>query len=256
MKKIILIKINKKMCTSCCRINSLTLNKFNKYSFLINILQISISSIIIFINLLFFIICNKTLMIKTGFLSYINNIFLSLLIISSILLIEFYRKRNNLTKEKKSVSIILICFSMFMSIFKTFSSLIDITKINQIYNFYKSDKDDFTQFKIIFGITLMTLGLYVFSVIILIIYTLLIYRLRLIVFRNDLNNVYHNNGNISYMSTKTDVNDNSQEIIINNLNEGNKKNNNFFFFSQNLINKFEKEYEDKGSQTVAKGNNK
>ena len=100
----------------------------------------------------------------------------------------------------------------------------------------------------------MNLGLYNFSIIILLIYSLLIYKLRLIAIRNDLNNVYHNNGNISYMSTKSDVNDNSREIIINNLNEENKKNNNFFFFSQNLINKFEKEYEDKGIQAVIKGN--
>jgi hypothetical protein len=187
-------------------------------------------------------------------MSYVNNIFLSLLIIPIIILIEFYRKRNNLTKEKKGASFILISLSLFMSIYKSFSSLIEISKIYRIYFLSKGDKNLLNQIKIIIGIKIMTLGLYFFSIIILLIYTLLIYKLRLISIHNDLNNVYHNNGNISYMSTKSDVNDNSKEIIINNLNEGNKKNNNFFFFSQNLINKFEKEYEDKGIQAVIKGN--
>ena len=237
------------MCNSCCRLNSLTLDKFNKYSFLINILQISISSLIIFINLLIFIICNKSLIIRIGFMSYVNNIFLSLLIIPSIIIIELYRKRNNLTKEKKSTSMILISFSLFMSIYKLFSTLIEISKLHQINYLFRNEKNYFIQIKFILGVNIMNLGLYIFSIIILLIYSLLIYKIRLIAFHNDLNNVYHNNGNISYMSTKSDVNDNSREIIINNLNEGNKKNNNFFFFSQNLINKFEKEYEDKECQT-------
>ena len=242
------------MCNFCCRINSLTIDKFNKYSFLINILQISISSIIIFINLLSFIICDKNLIIITGFTNYVNNIFLSLLILPSIILIEFYRKKNNLTNEKKRVSIILISFILFMSIYKIFSSLIEIVNLSQKYYFLQKDKNVLIQIKIMIVINIMNLGLYNFSIIILLIYSLLIYKLRLIAIRNDLNNVYHNNGNISYMSTKSDVNDNSREIIINNLNEENKKNNNFFFFSQNLINKFEKEYEDKGIQAVIKGN--
>ena len=237
------------MCNSCCRLNSLTLDKFNKYSFLINIFQISISSLIIFINLLIFIICNKSLIIRIGFMSYVNNIFLSLLIIPSIILIELYRKRNNLTKEKKSTSMILISFSLFMSIYKLFSTLIEISKLHQINYLFRNEKNYFIQIKFILGVNIMNLGFYIFSIIILLIYSLLIYKIRLIAFHNDLNNVYHNNGNISYMSTKSDVNDNSREIIINNLNEGNKKNNNFFFFSQNLINKFEKEYEDKECQT-------
>ena len=242
------------MANSCCRLNSLTLVKFNKYSFLINILQISISSLIIFINLLFFIICNNSLIIKIGFMSYVNNIFFSFLIISSIILIEFYRKRNNLTKEKKSTTIILISFSLFMSIYKLFSTFIEISKLHQINHLLRNEKNLFIQIKFMLGINIMNLGLYIFSIIILLIYSFLIYKLRLIAFHNDLNNVYHNNGNISYMSTKSDVNDNSREIIINNLNEGNKKNNNFFFFSQNLINKFEKEYEDKECQTNFKKN--
>ena len=234
--------------------NSLTIDKFNKYSFLINIFQLSISSIIIFINLFVFIICDMDIIIKTGFMSYVNNIFLSLLIMSSIILIEFYRKRNILTKEKKGVSFILISFSSFMSIYKSLSLLMEISKLYRIYYLSKGDKNLLIQIKIMLGIKIMTLVLYIFSMIILLIYTLLIYKLRLIAIHNNLNNVYHNNGNISYMSTKSDINDNSREIFINNLNEGNKKNNNFFFFSQNLINKFEKEYEDKGIQAVIKGN--
>jgi hypothetical protein len=187
-------------------------------------------------------------------MSYVNNIFLSLLILPTIILIDFYRKRNNLQKEKKGASFILINFILFMSIYKVFSSLIEISKLYHKYKLFKGEKNILFQIEIMLGVNLMNLGSYIFSVITLLIYTLLIYKLRLIVIQNDLNNVYHNNGNISYMSTKSDVNDNSREIIINNLNEENKKNNNFFFFSQNLINKFEKEYEDKGIQAVIKGN--
>ena len=242
------------MCNSCFRVNSLTTNNFKKYSFQINIAQISINSCIIFINILIFIIRDKALTIKTGFIYYINNIFISLIIISLFTLIEFYRKRNILTNEKKQASLILICFCLFLSSYKCLSSLLEISKVFNIYRLFKQYNSLFTQFKIMLVINLMTLVLYFLSTNMSIIYCLLMNKLRVVVFNNNLNNVYHNNGNISYMSTKLDANDNSQEIIINNLNEGNKKNNNFFFFSQNLINKFEKEFEDKETQTTIKGN--
>jgi hypothetical protein len=129
------------MCNFCCRINSLTIDKFNQYSFLINILQISISSIIIFINILIFIICDKYLIIRIGFMSYVNNIFLSLLILPTIILIDFYRKRNNLQKEKKGASFILINFILFMSIYKVFSSLIEISKLYHKYKLFKGEKN-------------------------------------------------------------------------------------------------------------------
>ena len=229
------------MCYSNFILNSLSRNNFKKYSFILNIIQLSISFIIMFINLLIFIICDFSLIIKTGFFSYINNIFLCILIMLSLLIIEYYRRNNNLTKEKKQTTFILIFFCVLMTIMKCLTSLIIIAKIDQIYLLNKNDKRKSNQTKIMFGISMATFGLYVASGIILIIYILFIYNLRIIIFNNDVNNVYRNNGNLSYMSTKPDINGNSQEIIINNLNEG-KKNNNFYFLSQNIINKFEKEF--------------
>jgi len=240
------------MCYSHCILTSLTRNNFKKYSFILNIIQISISFIILLINLLIFKICDMYLIIKTGFMSYANNIFLSILIMLSFLIIEYYRRRNNLEKDKKQTTIALICSCVLMTIIKCFSSLIAIAKIDRIYIQTKVDQRLFSQTNLMLGITIVTFGCYITSVIILIIYILLIYNLRIIIFNNDANNVNRNNGNLSYMSTRPDINDNSQEIIINNLNEGNK-NNNFYFLSQNIINKFEKEYEEKEAQTIIKG---
>ena len=240
------------MCYSHCILTSLTRNNFKKYSFILNIIQISISFIILLINLLIFKICDMYLIIKTGFMSYANNIFLSILIMLSFLIIEYYGRRNNLEKDKKQTTIALICSCVLMTIIKCFSSLIAIAKIDRIYIQTKVDQRLFSQTNLMLGITIVTFGCYITSVIILIIYILLIYNLRIIIFNNDANNINRNNGNLSYMSTRPDINDNSQEIIINNLNEGNK-NNNFYFLSQNIINKFEKEYEEKEAQTIIKG---
>ena len=241
------------MCYSHCILNSLTRNNFQKFSFILNIIQLSISIIIMIINLLIFIICDKHLIIRTGFMSFVNNIFLSFLIMLLLLVIEYYRRSNNLTKDKKQTTFTLICFCVLMTIIKCFSSLITIAKIDRIYILIKDDKILFSQTTLMLGITLVTFGLYITSEIILIIYILFIYNLRIIIFNNDANNnINRNNGNLSYMSTRPDITDNSQEIIINNLNEGNK-NNNFYFLSQNIINKFEKECEEKEAPTIIKG---
>ena len=240
------------MCYSPWILNSLTRNNFQKYSFILNIIQLSISFIILLINLLIFLICNMPLIIRIGFMSYANNIFLCFLIIVSLLLIEYYRRIKILTKDKKQTVIFLICFCLLLTIIKCFSSIIAIAKIERIYPLTKIDKSLSNQTNLILAINIITFGLYIVSGVILIVYTLLIYNLRIRVFNNDANNVNPNNGNLSYMSTRIDINDNSQEIIVNNLNDGNK-NNNFYFISQNIINKCEKEYEEKEIQTVIKG---
>ena len=239
------------MCYSNCILNSLTRNNFKKCSVILNIIQLSISLIILLINLLIFIICDMDLIIKTGFSSYINNIFLCILIILSLFIIEYYRRNNNLTKDKKQATFTLIFICELMTILKCFSSLITIAEIDRIYLRNKIEQRKCNQIKLMLGIIIATFGLYIASGIILIIYILLIYNLRIIIFNNDVNNINRNNGNLSYMSTRPDINDNSQEIIINNLNEGNK-NNNFYYLSQNIINKFEKEYEEKEVQTIIK----
>ena len=248
------------MCNSYCIITSLTTNNFTKYSLVLNVIIIILNIIIIFISILCLISCEIDLIIKTGYMNYTNNILLCILFILGLLLIEFYRKKNYLLKDKKQISIIIIMVSLVMSVMKCFSSLIAIAKIKRIYESikiqsnYKFDRYEklYKQVNLLLGYILTLFGLFIILSIFLIIYTLLIYNLRIIIFNNDVNNVYNNRNNISYLSTQPDISDNSNEIIINNINERNK-NNNFYYLSQNIINKVEKDYEDKESQTIIKG---
>lgn len=248
------------MCNSYCIITSLTTNNFTKYSLVLNVIIIILNIIIIFISILCLISCEIDLIIKTGYMNYTNNILLCILFILGLLLIEFYRKKNYLLKDKKQISIIIIMVSLVMSVMKCFSSLIAIAKIKRIYESikiqsnYKNDRYEklYKQVNLLLGYILTLFGLFIILSIFLIIYTLLIYNLRIIIFNNDVNNVYNNRNNISYLSTQPDISDNSNEIIINNINERNK-NNNFYYLSQNIINKVEKDYEDKESQTIIKG---
>lgn len=248
------------MCNSYCIITSLTTNNFTKYSLVLNVIIIILNIIIIFISILCLISCEIDLIIKTGYMNYTNNILLCILFILGLLLIEFYRKKNYLLKDKKQISIIIIMVSLVMSVMKCFSSLIALAKIKRIYESikiqsnYKNDRYEklYKQVNLLLGYILTFFGLFIILSIFLIIYTLLIYNLRIIIFNNDVNNVYNNRNNISYLSTQPDISDNSNEIIINNINERNK-NNNFYYLSQNIINKVEKDYEDKESQTIIKG---
>ena len=248
------------MCNSYCIITSLTTNNFTKYSLVLNVIIIILNIIIIFISILCLISCEIDLIIKTGYMNYTNNILLCILFILGLLLIEFYRKKNYLLKDKKQISIIIIMVSLVMSVMKCFSSLIALAKIKRIYESikiqsnYKNDRYEklYKQVNLLLGYILTFFGLFIILSIFLIIYTLLIYNLRIIIFNNDVNNVYNNRNNISYLSTQPDISDNSNEIIINNINERNK-NNNFYYLSKNIINKVEKDYEDKESQTIIKG---
>ena len=248
------------MCNSYCIITSLTTNNFTKYSLVLNVIIIILNIIIIFISILCLISCEIDLIIKTGYMNYTNNILLCILFILGLLLIEFYRKKNYLLKDKKQISIIIIMVSLIMSVLKCFSSLIALAKIKRIYESikiqsnYKNDRYEklYKQVNLLLGYILTLFGLFIILSIFLIIYTLLIYNLRIIIFNNDVNNVYNNRNNISYLSTQPDISDNSNEIIINNINERNK-NNNFYYLSKNIINKVEKDYEDKESQTIIKG---
>lgn len=246
------------MCNGCI-INSLTTNEIIKYCFFMNIIQLVISIFILFFSFLCFIVSNLDLIIKTGYMTYINNILFTIIFILIIILLEFYRKKNFLIKDKKQISIALVMICICISIFKFFSSLIIISKVKHIYLLIKDEKSNknneykklLDQINLLFIFLLIILGLFFIMSIFWILYTVLIHNMRIIIY-NDGNNSFYNRNNNSYLSTKPDIIDNSNEIIINNLNEGNK-NNNFYFFSQNIINKFEKEYEDKGSQTIIKG---
>ena len=245
------------MCNSFCIFSHLNTNKFIKYSNILNILQIIINSFIIIISLLCFISCNLDLIIKTGYSNYINNIFFCLFMLIIIALIKYYHYKKILIKDKKQTSLILICLCFCVTITKCFSCLFAISKMIRIYRLIKieNSKEIFKVYKqadLLLIYLIILLGLFIILGIFWLIYMILIYNLRIIILNNDINNIYYNRNNISYMSTKPDLDDNSQEIAINNLNEG-YKNNNFNYFSQNIINNIQKEYENKEAQTNIKG---
>ena len=249
------------MCNSNLLFNSLTTNKFLQYSFILTIIQIIIISLIILFTILCFISCNLSFIIKTGYSYYINNIFFGLIILSIIILIIFYQKKKILIKDKKQASIFFYMICISISITKSFTSFVTIGKLRNLYSLIKkwnltyqiSYAKMYKEYNILFAYLIILLGLYLIYGLFCLIHIILISKLRVIILNNNLNNdYYNNNNNLSHLSTKPDFDDNSHEIIINNLNEGNK-NNNFYFLSQNIINKIKKEYEDKGTQTNIKG---
>ena len=249
------------MCNSYCLLNSFNTNKFAKYSFILNIIQLIINFLIIICTLLCFISCNLDLIIRTGYSYYIKNILYCLLTILIILLIFYYQNKNLLIKDKKQTCFILICLSASMNFMKCFTTLFLIGRVKRIYRTYKNQNkyyygDEYNlgnkQTNLLLIYILILFGLFLFLGIFWLIYLYLLYNLRVIILNNDFNNVYNNRTNNSYISTKPDFEDNSQEIVINSLNDGNK-NNNFIYFSQKIINNIEKEYEDKECQTIIKG---
>ena len=248
------------MCNSICIIRSLTTNKFEKYSRFLNFLQIILNSFIILFTILCFSSCELNLIIKTGYSNYINNILFSLIMILIIILIKYYHHKNYLIKDKKQTSFILIFLCLSITIIKFFNLLIAITKLNRIYSIKKNDiysyqKDYNKVYKQIKKLSIylsILLSLFFILGIFWLIYLILFFNLRIIILNNDINNAYFNRNNISYISTKPEVDDNSQDIIINNINED-SKNNNFNYLSQNIINKIQKEYENKEVQTNIKG---
>ena len=246
------------MCNYICISNSTNINNFPKYSKLINLIQIILNSLIIFFTFLCFISCNLDYIIKTGYIYYINNIFFCFLMLLVSVFIYYYNKKKELINNKKQASIyfIMVCFCVTM--INCFITLIVVVKLKRNYiskrynNYYIKEISLIKQAKLLFIYLLIIFVLYLSLGIFYLINTTLIYNWRTIALTNEFNNEYNNRGNMSYLSTKSDINDNNQDIIINNLNEGNK-NNNFCFLSQNIINKIEKEFEDKECQTSIKG---
>ena len=247
------------MCYISCLFNSLTSNKFLKYSFILNIMQIIINSLIIIFTLLCFISCNLDLIIKTGYTFYINNIFFCVIILLITILIIFYSKKEYLIKEKKQSSIFLIIICLSISAIKFFTSLFTFLKNKRLYKLINTWKYTYQSgylkiykdYNILFTYLLVILVLFFINGILWLLYAILISHLRIIIINNNANNNYYNSNNLSHLSTKSDFDDNNSEIIINNLNEG-SKNNNFYYLSENIINNIKKEFEDKESQTIIK----
>ena len=246
------------MCNSYCIIRSLNTNKFVKFSNILNIVQLILNFLIIITSILCFTYCDSDLIINTGYSSYVNNIFFCFIMMLITILLIYYNKKNYLIKDKKRTSITLICFCLGATILKCFTSLALVVKIKKLYRLYRFKSDYnyknnnriYKQVNLLLIYALYLLGFFILLGIFWLIYILLIYNLNIIILNNDANNVFYNRN--SYLSTKPDFDDNGQEIAVENLNDGNKDNN-FIYVSKNIINKIEKEYEDKGTQTNIKG---
>ena len=247
------------MCPCRCLINSLNEKNFAKLSIILNILIILINSLIIIINLSCFFFPSLELIIKTGVHNYINNIFYPLIILSIIILIIYYRQKKQLQKKKR-VSMFLFLFCFFFAIFQISSNESSSSLLKSLYKETSKKGFDsneaYKKFKKETSFLSTSLSeiicLYVLLEIFLLVYFCLIYNLRIVLFQQEFNDNFRDFGNINNLSTGPDINDDSQEIVINNLNAG-SKNNNFYFFSEKIINGLEKTYEDKEIQTNIKG---
>ncbi len=248
------------MCqfTCTCQCNSIYINNCTKISNLLNLIQIILNFLLILFNVLRFTSFSLDFILKTGYIFNINNIFFCFLMLLISVLIKFYAKKNYLIKDKKQTSLYFILLCFFVTSINCILSYFSISKIRSTYlsnrynNYYNKYNNELKQIKLLFFYLIIIFGLYLILGVSYFISSFSLYHLGNIIFNNDINNEYNNRNNISYLSTKSDINDNNQDIIINNLNER-KKNNNFYFFSQNIINQIEKEYEDKDSQTNIKG---
>ena len=246
------------MCNSLCIFNSINKKIFLKYSKVLNFSLALFNTSIIIVTLLCFISCNLDLIIITGYTNYINNIFFGLIMLSIIMLIVFYIYKQNFVNEKKQTSIILATICLCIVLIKIFSSLVIIGKLRSRFELIKkiefaskkSYKESLNQSKLLLIYILIIFGLYIITGIFWLFYIVLIYNLRVVILNDERNNInIYNRNNLSYLSTKTDLGDNSREVIINNL----SKENNFYYFSDNIINKVQKDYEDKEIQTNIKG---
>ena len=244
------------MCNSYCIISSLNTNKFIKYSNILNIVQLTLNCLIIITTILCFTYCDLELIINTGYSSYVNNIFFCFIMSFITIILIYYQKKNYLIKDKKRTSFTLICFCLGAAILKSFTSLALVARVKKLYrlykfeNRYKNNNRIYKQVNLLLIYALYLLGFFILLGIFWLIYILLLHNLNIIILNNDFNNVYNNRN--SYLSTKPDFDDNGQEIAVENLNDGNKDNN-FIYVSKNIINKIEKDYENKETQTNIKG---
>ena len=245
------------MC-KCKRIfRNVTLEKCSKISFVFNLSLTLLNITIIIFTSLCFIQDKYDIILKTEMMSYINNIFFCVIMISFLILIEFYRCKKFLIKRKIKSSLILMTSCTFISAIKIMDVFDSITKINRymlLFNFKKNSNIDFvmkltkqinkqkTYLIIILVIFTITFLLYIF-------YAISLFNMSIIYMNINFNNA-QNDDKISNISTEVDISNDNNENNISDINIDKIKYK--YYLSENIMNKIEKEYKDKMTQTIAK----
>ncbi len=242
------------MC-KCTRIfRNISLEKCSKISLVLNLSLILLNLVIIFFTFLCIIKDEKGIILKTEILSYINNIFFCVIMIMILSLIEYYRYKKYLIKSKIKASFSFISVCAFISAIKFMDVFDSITKINRYMLLFNVNKktvyNDFAiqitkqiqnqkKYLIIILIT------FIIILVLNVIYIIALFNMN-IIFLNINFNLAQNDDKISNVSTEVDVsNDNENNISIINFDKIKYK----YYLSETIINKIEKEYKDKMTQT-------
>ena len=243
------------MCRFNRIFNNSALNKFSCISLIFDALIISLNLVILFFIFLCLIQEKYQVLLKTEMLSYINNILLCILMLVIIALIEYYRCKNYLIKTKVNASIIFLstcCFISIIEFIKSFDSILSIKKYMLLYNIgkrailnddiYELNKRMNKQKKYLTIISVI----FIFLEIVYIIYIITIYNMKIVYFSLNFNN----DERFDDVSTEVDIsaNQNGNQIGISDLNIGKIKCS--YFISQKIVDKIEKEYKDKYTQTI------
>ena len=243
------------MCRFNRIFNNAALDKFSCISLIFNALIISLNLVILIFLFLCLIQGKYKVLLKTEMLSYINIILLCILMIIIIALIEYYRFKNYLIKTKINTSIIFLSTCSFISIIefiKSFDSILSIKRYMLLYNISKrAILDDYIyqlqkrMNKQKNYLTIISI-IFIFLLILYILYIIIIYNMKIVYFSLNFNND-ERFGDVS-TEVDIDVNQNGNQIGINILNMNNIKCS--YFVSKKIVDKIEKEYKDKYTQTI------
>ena len=242
------------MCRFNRIFNNAALDKFSCISLIFNALIISLNLVILIFLFLCLIQGKYKVLLKTEMLSYINNIFFCVIMIMILSLIEYYRYKKYLIKSKIKASFSFISVCAFISAIKFMDVFDSITKINRYMLLFNVNKktvyNDFAiqitkqiqnqkKYLIIILIT------FIIILVLNVIYIIALFNMN-IIFLNINFNLAQNDDKISNVSTEVDVsNDNENNISIINFDKIKYK----YYLSETIMNKIEKEYKDKMTQT-------
>lgn len=231
------------MCNILKNFNlSLNNDKILKILYVVNVIIFSVFILIIISSIFSLISFDYSLISQIGYISFINNVFLSILGISLIGLVEYYRTKNFLIKDKKTPSFFILFFCIVLGLIKLLSSLGLLLRFKSIKN---------REIKNLLIIIYIIFSFYVLLEIFLIIDSFLLQLMKKNIIRMQINNRYIST-NESNISTKPDIIENSNEILIDNYHNKDM----FFYISQKVINNVQKEFINKEIQTIININNK
>lgn len=236
--------------------NNVSLDKFSCISFIFNASILSLN----LVNVFFLFLClyqgKYKALLAIEMLSYIKMILLCLLMIIIIALIEYYRFKNYLIKTKMEASFMFLsacCIISIIEFIKSLNSFLHIKRYMPLYNItkkraaldyyiYELHKRMNKQKNYLIIISII----FIFLVILYFLYIIIIYNMKAIYFSFNFNN----DERFGDASTEVDIsaNQNVNQIGVNILNMNNIKCS--YFVSQKIVDKIEKEYKDKYTQTI------